>query len=274
MIGWLIPNKPHVASFRYRCAIPMKALWAMEVENDFGEGDVTVIAKDWVSLEEVRELKGPVIWDVCDDHFNDKQGFYYRAVAEIAHTITVPTEGMRQRVLASTGREAFVVADPYEFPEVKATMKSGWAKNLFWYGHKSNLLGLMENREAFEGRELQIVSNYQGCHPWSWENMLKGFDWCDVVPIPVLQDEKNQAKSPNRMVEAIRQGRYVVANPLPAYEGYGMWQGDLKEGLQWVDDNPDYALEAVRKAQQIVEEKHAPNIIAAQWLKVFEHVTG
>lgn len=268
MIQWRIPHKPKIASYRYRCAIPGMLL----VDEPY---DVTVIAKDWLSLEEVTELQGPLVWDCCDDHFgHDELGSYYSAVALMADAITVPTEGMRQRVLEATGKDSFIVADPYEFPQKMPLMMSGWAKNLFWYGHKSNLQGLIDNREAFDGRVLQVMSNYEGCIPWSIEGMKHGFDWCDVVPIPVRQDPKSQAKSPNRMVEAIRQGRYVVANQMPAYEGYGMWLGDIKTGLEWVDENPDWALQAVRQAQQIVEEKHAPNIIAAQWLKVFEHVTG
>lgn len=268
MIDWRIPHKPHVASYRYRCAIPGLEL----IDAPY---DVTVLAKNWVHLEDVIDIQGPIVWDCCDDHFShDQLGSYYCAMALLADAITVPTEGMRKRVLAATGKDSFVVADPYEFPLAKPLMKSGWAKKLFWYGHKSNLHSLMERRDAFEGRDTLVMSNYKGCIPWSHEGMLKGFDWCDAVPIPVAQDEKSQAKSPNRMVEAIRQGRYVVASPMPAYEGYGMWQGDIKEGLEWVDDNPDLALQAVREAQQIVEAKHSPQVIAAQWLEVFKYVTS
>lgn len=266
MIEWRIPHKPHVASYRYRCAIPGLLL----IDEPY---DVTVLAKDWIHLDDVRQIERPTVWDCCDDHFDsESRGEYYRTIAGLATAITVPTETMRKRVLEVTGRDSFVVEDPYEFPLKKPLMKNGWAKNLFWYGHKSNLSGLIAHRDAFEGRKILVMSNFEGCIQWSHEGMLKGLDWCDVVPIPVAEDA--QAKSPNRMVEAIRQGRYVVANPLPAYAVYGMWQGDLKEGLEWVDDNPDLALEAVRKAQKIVEEKHSPKVIAAQWLKVFQHVTS
>jgi hypothetical protein len=270
MIDWQIPHKPHVASYRYRCSIPMNIL------QNTVTPDVTVIAKDWLTLKQVRSIRGPVVWDCCDDHFdkeNDRAD-YYHEIANLVTAITVPTEGMRQRVLEATGKEALVVEDPYELPLAKPLMKSGWAQNLFWYGHKSNLRELIACRDDFGERKILVMSNFEGCIPWSHEGMLKGLGWCDVVPIPVGTDKKSQAKSPNRMVEAIRQGRYVVANPLPAYAVYGMWQGDLKEGLEWVDDNPDIALEAVRKAQKIVEEKHSPKVIAAQWLKVFQHVTS
>lgn len=267
MITWNIPHKPHVASYRYRCSIPGTVLANMDTP------DVTVIAKDWLTIKQVKSIRGPVVWDCCDDHFHTEREDYYREIVNLVSAITVPTVAMQERVRQETGKEAFVVEDPYGFPLKPPMIRNGWAKILFWYGHKSNLRELIACRPDFGGRTMMVMSNYKDCVPWSMDGMLKGFDLCDVVPIPVGSDAKSQAKSPNRMVEAIRQGRYVVANPLPSYAPYGMWQGDLKEGLEWVDDNPDLALEAVRNAQSIVEEKHNPRVIAAQWLEVFKNVT-
>lgn len=265
MINWYIPFKPEMASVRYRCLIPGLLLNEMDIP------DVTVVAKDWIHLDEVKAQKRPLIWDCCNDHFKNRK--YYREIALIADAIVVPTVNMQERVKAETGRDSFIVEDPYEFPEAPPALRSRKAQRLFWYGHDNNLKGLLQQNDAFVGRELRIICNAPGYQPWSLPNMLDGFGWCDVVPIPVKPDPTSQAKSPNRMVEAIRQGRYVVANPLPAYKPYGMWQGDLKKGLEWVDNNPEEALEAVRKAQKIVEEKHSPQVIAAQWLEVFKHVT-
>lgn len=257
---WLIPDKPEIASYRYRCLIPRKHL---------PEYPVTVVAKDWIPWDELP--RGPLIWDCCDDHFRTHD--YYKRIADRADAIVVPTQNMKDRVKAETGKEAFIVEDPYEFPEKEPRLPSGKAQNLFWYGHKSNLQGLLDRRPSFTGRQIRVISNWPGCRPWSHEGMLEWFEWCDVVPIPVQQTDKAQAKSPNRMVEAIRQGRYVVAEPLPSYQPYGMWSGDLKEGLEWVDTHPEEALEAVRNAQRIVREKHSPEVIAQQWIKVFNHVT-
>lgn len=260
---WWIPEKPEIASFRYRCEIPRRHM--------NGDYDVTIVAKDWIPLDELRGTKS-LIWDCCDDHFRNEKRAYYMAVSEMADAIVVPTDAMKTRIKEETGRDAFVISDPYEFPLSKPEIPSGKARKLFWYGHKSNIQGLIDKKADFVGREVRAMSNWRGCIPWSFEGMLHCFAWCDAVPIPVNQDKKSQAKSPNRMVEAIRQGRYVIANPLEAYKPYGMWSGDLKEGFEWVDNHPDEALEAVRNAQEIVQKMHDPKIIAQQWESVCRSV--
>ena len=266
MINWHIPFHPELASFRYRCLIPKMFLDHMDI------GDVSVVAKDWVHIDEVKSLKRPVVWDCCNDHFKTRP--YYREIAMWADAVIVPTVNMQRRVKEETGKDAFIVEDPYEFPLKEPAMPSGRAQNLFWYGHGNNLKSLKQAMPAFEGRNLRVICNDIEYQQWTPKNMLENFDWCDVSVIPVRQDPASQAKSPNRMVEAIRQGRYVVANPLTSYEGYGMWLGDLKKGLAWVDSHPEEALEAVRNAQKIVEVQHSPKVIAEQWKRVFDHVTS
>jgi hypothetical protein len=253
-----------LASWRYRIDIPSRELinkghacW----EGD--DGDIVYFAKhfgdkDLEVAEHCKSRGQKVVFDCCDDHFNNEFGDHYRKMALLADAVTVPTETMAQIVMDETGLEATVISDPYEYPE--ANPKTPGPK-LFWFGHQSNLdtiKGLSLN-----GYQLGVLTGAQ----WSYENMLKGFSLTDIVIIPT--NPKKQYKSPNRMVESIRQGHYVVAGPMPAYEGYGMWIGDIHEGIDWAINHPEEVQSAILDAQDIVREKHSPTVIGAQWETLF-----
>ena len=70
------------------------------------------------------------------------------------------------------------------------------------------------------------------------------------------------------MFESIRQGRFVVANHIPAYEDYGMWTGDIKEGIFWVDNHIDEAIDKIRKSQEIIRIKHDPTNLSKMWIEI------
>jgi len=168
-----------------------------------------------------------------------------------------------------------VITDPYEYPRMLPQMPSGEPRNLLWFGHWTNLDGLEEILPKLEKYNVMAVSAGnipKGAKPmqWSREGMMLAFSWSDVVIIPISGKQKNVVKSPNRMVEAIRQGRYVVANPLESYTQYGMWQGDIVEGLEWAKKNPEEVFSLVAKAQALVEEIHSPSVVGKQWYELLK----
>lgn len=272
VVGFAVPEDKKLASYRYRCAIPMERLQRMGVQCHLGIGDVTVVSKHWLPIEQVERIDGPIIFDLCDDHFNGPFDQYYRRVIDLADKITCSTPRLAERIATETGATAIVITDPYEFPKSTPQILSGTVKNVLWYGHSSNLNAVRKELPKLGKYNLRLISDAPGCHPWSPHEMQVGFTWCDAVIIPVEQKEKKMAKSPNRMVEAIRSGRYVVASPMPSYEGYGMWQGDIAEGLEWVSNNPIQALEAVAFGQTIIEAKHNPDVVATKWKEVIESI--
>lgn len=266
----MIPQDEKLASYRLRCKIPMEGLERLGVRSHFGEGDVTIVAKHWVPLDEVEKIETPLIFDVCDDHFGGPFDSYYRRVIELSDLVVCSTNRMAERVAIETGVVPTVITDPYEYPKAGPQMLSGRAKNIFWFGHPTNLPSLRRELPRLGGYNLKIISEAPGCLPWSHREMLECFTWCDVVIIPVENKEKKMVKSPNRMVDSIRNGRYVVANPMPAYEGYGMWLGDIVEGLEWASNNVEQCLESVSVAQAIIEAKHSPEAVALKWKEAIE----
>ena len=271
-VGWFIPQDERLASYRLRCKIPSEQLSRLNVKSHFGIGDVTIVSKHWVPLEEVEKIEGRLIFDICDDHFGSAHDSYYRRVIELADLVVCSTNRMAERIAIETGVMAKVITDPYEYSKAGPQMPSGTVKNVFWFGHPSNLISIRRELPRLGGYNLKMISEAPGCIPWSHREMLECFTWCDVVIIPVENKEKKMVKSPNRMVDSIRNGRYVIANPMPAYEGYGMWLGDIVEGLKWAADNVESSLESVRIAQAIIEEKHSPEAVALLWKEAIESV--
>lgn len=261
------------ASTRFRILIPSRH--CPGYTYGLGDGDIVIFPKHVVSPEAVRRFHGIKLWDVCDDHFDDVLASYYRRMLKVVDVITCTTDYLAQRIKSICGRDAHVIGDPLEFksrlPQVSKP------KRLLWYGHSSNLRALAPlDLSAFE---LRIITNAEGRHftPWSLDAMREGLDWCDCVIIPVLEDGKGPAKaakSSNRMTEAINAGRYVVANPMPAYSDYGMWQGDIMEGLEWLSSHQQQALSDLTASQNKVRLLHSAPQIGFQWAQLFDSILG
>jgi hypothetical protein len=132
---------------------------------------------------------------------------------------------------------------------------------------------LIEILPSLHGYDVLALSNdtsHRLVTQWSPEALAQGFKEAGICIIPTKKDNHGLAKGPNRMVDAIRQGLYCVAHPLESYEPYGMWLGDIREGVEWALDNPRLARRAVKKAQKLIREMHDPEKIAHQWDKAFE----
>jgi glycosyltransferase involved in cell wall biosynthesis len=108
--------------------------------------------------------------------------------------------------------------------------------------------------------------------PWSTAATWEALDRCDIVLLPrVFEPEVAAVKSHNRMAEAIRAGRIAVAAPIPAYEELSdcAWVGDdIAAGVQWAISQPDEALARIRRGQQVIAARFAPEVIANRWAEV------
>jgi len=249
---------PSLASSRLRAQIPQKELAKLGIEKGT---DVLIYGKHWLSDEEIEPFKKRV-FDVCDDHFHNGHGEYYRSHCEMADAVTCNSEVMRRVIKAETGRDAGVIPEPYESPELPA----GIAPRLFWYGHQSNIRDLRRLEPELR-YPLLAMSNCDGMVPWSQQNFLEAMSQDCIVIIPT---GKSMAKSENRMVEAIRCGKYVCAEYLPAYEPFTKFfpSGSIPEQIESALANPLAAMAKIKDAQEFIRERYSPACIAGQWLKV------
>jgi uncharacterized Rossmann fold enzyme len=242
----------NAASWRYRAKIPSRD-WA--TLNDL-TADTLIFAKPQASeLMDMARAKARGAWvvvDFCDDHFD---WLHYQEALRLADAVTCSTNEMARRI-KELGRDATVIADPYEFPE----MPPHYAGiNLLWFGHHVNRDSLQRILPDLEGYPLRVVSNFEGAIPWSKETMLEEFARADIVVIPTTASYK----SANRAIEAIRQGCFVVAEPHPALEGFPIYIGNIKEGIEWTKQQNMNKL--ISKAQKFVTAEFSPQILIDKW---------
>jgi hypothetical protein len=244
-----------MASFRYRVAIPAKELDAHI--NHFG-AEVLIFSKptqEEVNVAVLRKKRGTkIIADICDDHLDWP---HYRALLDLSDAVTCPT-----KVLADRLRwDAQIVPDPYEFAECLPHCNGD---RVLWFGHGSNIKSVARVLPKIKS-PIRIVSNVPGSIPWSVPTLQTELTQADIVILPATKDYK----SPNRAVEAIRSGCFVVAEPHPALEDIpGIWIGDIPEGIEWAKQNQEEANHRTRLAQEYVRNNFSPDIQANAWRKV------
>jgi hypothetical protein len=260
-----------LASTRLRALIPQRELMMLGVEPG---RDVLVIGKHgWNWDDEARDYKR-VVFDVCDDHFDSVGcGAFYRDACARADALTCNSHAMRRRIKEVTGRDAWMIPDPWEGPEAAPRVHDA----LLWFGHKSNLPDLGPHAERLAGRRLTVVSNIGGDPgvagwtgvQWSLEAMERQFAAAGLVVIPT---GKSACKSGNRAIESIRRGLYPVCGPLPAYADLGVWVGDIGDGVEWALSHHDEVMQRLRAAQSYVRWQYCPARIAKLWLECLAYV--
>lgn len=246
-----------MASYRYRARIPAETMGASI--ND-PNSDVIIFAKpidqDVPYVIKAQQHGAKIIADFCDMHFHLP---HYDIILKTADAVTCPTQWMADYIRETYGVEALVVPDPYEYPRLEPHCAGD---RLMWFGHGLNIDGLSRILPKLAGHPLTIVSNIEGVVPWSKENMLAQFIAADIVVMP----ETAPYKSPNRTVESIRQGCFVVAEPHPAINDFpGIWVGSIRKGIAWASQNHEAANERTRLAQDYVHKWFSPETQASAW---------
>lgn len=253
-VAW-INTDPNIASARLRSLIPRKILLDQGVIKPGLQ--VVIGAKYGWDVDYVKSSGCKLIFDVCDDHFEDAQRPHYMEACEKADLVTCNSEAMREVILEQTGRDSIVIDDPYEDPEREPSLGQG----VLWFGHKSNLNDLRDVAGLI-AHPLTVVSNH------NWGEFHKAMLACKVVVIPT---GKSMAKSANRAIRAIRYGKYPVCGYLPAYaEVKGLYTGDVIDGLDYyMSIDPR---EQVRALQAEIRERFDPEVIAKKWYRVIHEV--
>jgi SAM-dependent methyltransferase len=166
---------------------------------------------------------------------------------------------------------------------------------LLWFGHGTNLASIVELLPELHalvtrcdvalhlvtapnaGIE-QVCVRFNEHHapafqlrlsPWSADMTWRALRDCDLVIIPIQKDDPRKAvKSPNRLIEGLWAGRFVIANPIPSYEEFGAfaWLGDsIVSGIGWALDHPRDVMRRIAAGQSYIEKNYSPGAIARDW---------
>jgi hypothetical protein len=318
-----------LASYRYRAAIPLRALrerghecdWYALSAGDTVDGahpalrdaDVLVFAKNHTEpgevialLDHARSQGLPTVVDVCDDYFSVSHELspYYHALVERAHTVTASSCRLAAAVEDATDRAAHLVRDPYEGPAGTPRWSPEASHvSALWFGTPLNLPALLDAAMALpariEGFRLDLVALTRWCEgleeafaqitarsggklalsflEWSLPRNWSELERCDVVLIPVKSDDRfSAAKGPNRLVEALRAGRYAVTGTLAAYDDFKPFAavgGDIAAELTWALQNPAAVLQRIAAGQAYVAKHYSPQAVAVEWEAVLREVS-
>jgi hypothetical protein len=225
------------------------------------------------------------------------------AMAEIvrAHT-TRPVQVVGDPYEGPSGTPRFDPPAPWRsslLAQLLRTLLSGGRPRrpvrLLWFGHESNLeslVSLLPRLRPLTVRypiEVHIVTSSRPeiatlCQrldsdnspalkvrlsAWSTETVWGALSACDIVVIPSAADDPAKAvKSPNRLIEGIRAGRFVCASPVPSYQEFSpySWTGqDLATGVEWAVSHRGEVLARIKAGQDHIARHFSPEAIGRQW---------
>lgn len=261
---------PNLASVRLRGVLPAQELSRRGWDINSAMPDVLIAAKHGYSFMDLPKARS-VIFDICDDHFDDSLADHYLDMCHVANVVTVNTPSMRFIVSSHINalRDPFLIPDPNEQERIAPT--SDFNHPLLWFGHFSNyqdLERLIRYNQELRTEPMLVVTNSDreesGWRKWSYRTMQQSLHEAGLVIIPT---GKGIAKSPNRLMTAVMAGKFVCAEPLPAYEEFSdwMWIGDITKGIKWCRDNPEKATKAIIECQDYIEEKYNIKKITDRW---------
>lgn len=237
-----------IASSRLRAKIPQIELAKLGHERG---RDILVYGKHIVTQDQVRLFKKSV-YDVCDDHYGDQFADYYLTHTARADLVTCNSEAMRDAIKIHAQRDAVVIPDPYESEERLA----GIGEGLFWFGHPSNI----ETIKPYADLGVNVLTSPD----WTRERQLEGLEKCAAVLLP---SGNKPARSANRLIEAVRNGRFAICGPLPAYDEFKewMWVGDIREGVDWFNAHQNEVKYRITACQDYIRDRFSPAAIGKQW---------
>lgn len=215
-----------------------------------------------------------------------------------ACSFVVPCHALGEGIARDAQRGVVVIEDPYENRAGAVRVAPGSPLRLLWFGNLGGInaamvadalaavLGSLRDRPV----ELELVTRIaardeldtigrrvRSAHPacalrvtaWSLEATEAALERCDFVLLP--QDSRadwSRGKSHNRLVAAIRGGRFAIASPVPTYlelKDYAWVGDDLALGLRWALANPEAAAQRLRAGQPVIEARFSPDQIGRQW---------
>ncbi len=267
--------------------------------------DALVISKSFHGANEelalAMKVRGvTVIVDFCDDHFSHPEfGPHFRRLAALADKVVASTPAMAESIRRNVSREAVVITDPVEgprgFPRFAPRLPRLRAS---WFGHPSNLNGLVHRSgelaalaeripvhlSIVTAPSAEVTALAQGIAaaspaklrvdivPWSTDSTWRSLAEADLAWIPVADSEQKAVKSPNRLIESLWAGRFVVADPVPAYMPFAdlvpVGGKGLVEDVMAALDDPAGVEEHLREAQRRIARSHSPFECGRQWAAI------
>lgn len=292
-VSYVTTGNEGIASFRYRVLAPAQEMskhLIIPKVSRLADKDAAIVIfskhwtyNDWSYANFCKKRGQKVIFDVCDDHTEGKLSDHYHRMLDVAHTITCNSKEMARIIKEKTGKVAVVIEDPVLSPRM--AYDPDLPTSLCWYGQAMNIQGLYDvyTPDCTYPLEIALPGNVQPpAHfqaPWiRWTPWHK-----DIIPslaerntvavLPYRQGK--EAKSANRVLEALQCGMVVLTDPIPSVQELP------KAGIAYLDRPINEIMVEIRgwnweleiqKAQAYIEKHYSPEAIAEKWVQVFKEI--
>jgi hypothetical protein len=269
------------------------------------DADVVVFRRNYEDPECIESLLGETaaagiktVFDLSDDRLHGRVGPHLRRMVELAGAVVTTSDSLRAKISEEYGKDAFVIGDPFEGPRGEPRWQPGPRLKVLWFGHPVNLPSLEQSLPALlqacrkKPMDLRIVTERvdgierqckdfnsknrnllsmrfaEWSHAETWRSLVEA----DFVVIPYIAGHpRSLAKSPNRIIESLWAGRFVVAQPIPSYLEFSEWAWigeDIAGGISWMIDNPAAIAPRIAAAQQHIVATYSAERISADWEKI------
>jgi glycosyltransferase involved in cell wall biosynthesis len=235
------------------------------------------------------------IFDICDDHFDrvEKEEYhnvglskYYKEMCSLADLITCNSKPMAERIKEVTGRTAIPIDDPFTFPEKPFKPYLETAKpRITCFGHITNVQPLfpwLDNLD--DSYKVRAITNGGIAHPkvdfipWSPMRVENELATTDIVFIPTTKHPWTKYKSPNRVLDSLISGCFVVTDDEELYGDFKDFiyiidkPEDIMEAINYWRSYPKEVEEKVKKGQKFVKKRYSEDIVLDGWLKAFREL--
>jgi len=298
MLKFYVPDKNSArSSSRLRASIPAEN-YGKVISNihDIEDGDIVVFSKK-SSIPEIqyvmnRDIK--FIFDICDDQFKDPAYVnLFSYACSHCDLITVPSQTMKELAEYYTNKKVFITLEPYERERRQSFFSPSDVLKILFFGSVDNFSavpwqdivnGLASNNIKFK---LDAIINYQSMynvnesffqtHEWSFDKQTKLLDECDLVLLPFKNNSKNiSTKSPNRIVESINRGKFVVTNyGVDSYKDFKNFifldnYDKLVDGILWSLNNKEEVIQKIVDGQKYIDDNYSVDSVSETWKQAYE----
>ena len=264
--------------------------------------------KDFLYLKK-KDVK--FVFDICDNKWRlGKDSIENTKIMDTgckhANLITTTCKELRAKIFNETGKNAIIIDDPYE-REIEEPRFEPHKKNLnfcYFGGRKSFSLvdweetiaildfvckkqGINYTLNCMTQKHLQVSEKLTHhfypdgpliMYEWNYELQKQLVSKSDFVLLPIPADGFSpiiRFKSPNRVIDTIAQGRYVITTwGVHSYKNYidfiGM--GSIQNSIKWALKNPKSVLDKIELGQKYIKKHHSPEVIAQQWMSLRDKV--
>jgi len=244
-----------------------------------------------------------VVISVFDDwHFNSdslkktKQFNINKLLSDSSDIIVVKTKSAAEIIKKNIGIRAKIIPDCIRYESFNPISKINYPLNIVWFGSNGNhdtlIFGLNEILSSNIDCKIKIITNkttelqenliknkFQSLNykiiSFSNQSLTKEVYLSEIVIIPFINDYIRFVKSPNRIVDALNFGRFVVMSKTKQYINFEKYcyQGNIGSGLKWVIDNQQEAIKKTKEGNSFVKKNFHISSVSKIWkelLKTFD----